>query len=139
MKRNNLPDAPKLKDPRLATKSNYVLIASMLLGAFLTVSGALFLFAPHAGTAVFGMSVGDTASLRVVGVRQLAFGLVIALLALRGDTHSLAMVLFIGALVPAVDGLVVWQGVDLATSLRHFVAVPVSLGLGASLWRGRSA
>jgi hypothetical protein len=119
--------------------TRYVLVASGFLGGFLAVSGSLFLVAPRTGLALFGLTAGDEELLPAVGVRQLAFGLVILLLALLREVRALSVVLLVGAAVPAVDGLVVWRAVGSGASMRHLAAVPVCAALGVALRRGSRA
>jgi hypothetical protein len=119
--------------------TRYVLVASGFLGGFLAVSGSLFLIAPRTGLALFGLTAGDEELLPAVGVRQLAFGLVILLLALLREVRALSVVLLVGAAVPSVDGLVVWRAVGSGASMRHLAAVPVCAALGLALRRGSRA
>jgi hypothetical protein len=116
----------------------YARVGGGAIGAFLTVSGALLLAAPAAGLAVFGLSEGGDGLLPAVGVRQFAFGLVILLLAVLREPRALAVVLLVGAAVPAVDGWLVWLSAGPMAAVRHLLAIPACVGLGALLWQGQT-
>lgn len=109
---------------------------SALLGLFLCATGALFFAKPEFAVSLFGVDSSHMADLPLagaIGARQLALGLAIVALALRGENKSLGMLLIIGSLVPVVDGYIASGEQGMAAGLRNWATAPVSLLLGIIL------
>lgn len=116
----------------------YARLAGLAFGAALVACGVLFLLVPPAGLWLFGLPDGDERLLALVGVRQVAFGLTMLLLAALRESRALAILLLAGMVVPVVDGIVVWLSTSPVAALRHLGAIPVQLAVGLTLLRGRS-
>ena len=72
----------------------------------LTLLGLLFVLAPRLGAAVFGIAAPDgpgAAYLVAIGLRDIAFGLYIAALALLAERRAVGIVLAITVLIPTGD------------------------------------
>lgn len=111
---------------------------SLLLGLGLIFIGLRFLLAPRAGAEGFGVFLPPTdtqyAFHYAKGIRDVFSGLLLALFAGLGYDRSLAWVLLLGALIPAVDLSVVraQPTASLALAMPHLVAIGLLLGLAAS-------
>jgi len=92
----------------------------VLVGLFLLMSGVLVLFVRPAAEALFDLHGGNSISgnplASAVGIRQLAIGSMIILL----------------ALVPLADFLSFSGQIGVVSALRHGGTVPLVAGLGAS-------
>jgi hypothetical protein len=107
-----------------------------LLGLSLVGFGLLFLVAPRTGADLFGLPALTDPAPALIGIRQIAFGAALALLACRGDARSLAAVLLVSGIVPVVDAVVVVPREGWLRALPHLGAVPVCLFLA---WRAGKA
>lgn len=109
------------------------------VGGLLAANGVLFLVAPDVGLQLFGLPNESPHLLPpLLGVREIAFGLAILVLARSASVRALAAFLLIGAVVPVVDAVVVIRTTSAIAALPHLVAVPVCVGLGVVLWRRRT-
>jgi hypothetical protein len=113
---------------------------SLLLGLGMVFIGLRFLLAPRAGAEGFGVFLPPTdtqyAFHYAKGIRDVFSGLLLALFAGLGYDRSLAWVLLLGALIPAVDLSVVraQPTASLALEMPHLVAIGLLLGLAASFF-----
>lgn len=105
-------------------------------GVFLIVSGLLILFLPNAAGTLFGISNIEqlkTPMALAMGTRQLAIGLMIAILALSNKVKALGIIMVIGAIVPLTDFFVFSVSIGWISALRHAAPVPLIAGLGIYL------
>ena len=82
----------------------------LALAAGMLLIGAVFVFAPRSGAALFGVPAPEgpgEAYLRAIGFRDLALSLYIAALALCGSRRSLGLLLGLTVLIPACDVVLV--------------------------------
>jgi hypothetical protein len=113
---------------------------SLLLGLGMIFIGLRFLLVPRAGAEGFGVFLPPTdtqyAFHYAKGIRDVFSGLLLALFAGLGYDRSLAWVLLLGALIPAVDLSVVraQPTASLALEMPHLVAIVLLLGLAASFF-----
>jgi Domain of unknown function (DUF4267) len=131
------PEASARSGDRLPVRSltTWIVLAPAI---GLTLLGLLFILAPRLGATIFGIEAPEgpgIAYLVAIGLRDLAFGLYIAALALFSGRRAVGLVLAITVLIPAGDiALVIaHRGVS---SLGHLLLHAAS-GLymaGASLW-----
>jgi len=106
-----------------------------LLGLSLAAFGSLFLIAPRTGSELFGLpNLADPAP-ALIGIRQIAFGIALVLLAARGDSRSLAALLLVSGIVPVVDAIVVIPREGWLRAMPHLSALPLCFFLA---WRARS-
>jgi Domain of unknown function (DUF4267) len=76
------------------------------LGGGFVVLGALFVIAPQAGAALFGIPAPTEpaeAYVRAIGFRDIAFGISIAALALRSSPGALSILLGAMVIIPLCD------------------------------------
>lgn len=105
-------------------------------GVFLIVSGLMILLLPNSAGALF--DIEDIEKLKepvalAMGIRQIAIGLMIAVLVLTNQIKALGFIMLIGGLVPLFDFLVFSPSIGWMSSLRHGATVPLILGLGIYL------
>ncbi len=97
--------------------------------------GSLFILAPRAGAALFGIPAPEglgLAYLRAIGFRDLALSLYIASLALLSTRRALAIVLGLTTLIPLCDTALVAHAIGLS-SPGHLALHGASALLFASL------
>ncbi len=102
-------------------------------GVFLVVSGLLILLLPNSAGVLFDIKDIDTLKepmALAMGIRQLAIGSMITLLALSNQLKALGLIMLIGALVPLTDFIVFSASIGWVSSLRHAAPVPLIFGLG---------
>lgn len=105
-------------------------------GVFLIVSGLMILFSPNGAGILFDIT--DIEQLQTpfalaMGIRQLAIGLMITILALSAEVKALGIVMLIGSIVPLTDFIVFSSSIGYVSALRHAAPVPIILGLGVYL------
>jgi hypothetical protein len=127
----------------MSTNSPVARFLSLFPGTFLIVSGALLLFAHEAADVVFGMqgenALQNSPLVSAMGIRQLAIGCMIVLLALSRQSKALGLVMLVGAIVPLADFVMFAPTIGWVSSLRHAAPVPVILGLGIYLLSAQTA
>jgi hypothetical protein len=112
------------------------LFLAALFGLFLCLTGLVFIISPAGAVAAFGIDPSHMADLPLapaVGVRQIALGLAVFLLALRRQSSSCGSVLLIASLVPLADFMIAGQAFGYTSAVHHLVTVPMSLVLGLIL------
>src|SRR3712207_2523320 len=113
------------------------------LGVVFIGLGLLFLLAPHAGAALFGLPAPDGSGfgyLPAIGLRDLAFGLYILILSFTATRRILGLIFAATVVIPVGDVIIVAaeRGSDATLSLLlHGVSGAVMAG--ASLWLLRTA
>jgi hypothetical protein len=113
------------------------------LGAAFIGLGLLFLLAPRAGAALFGLPAPDGSGfgyLPAIGLRDLAFGLYILILSLTATRRILGLIFAATVVIPVGDVIIVAaeRGSDATPNLLlHGVSAAVMAG--ASLWLLRTA
>ncbi|MET4084224.1 uncharacterized protein YjeT (DUF2065 family) [Pedobacter sp. UYP30] len=108
----------------------------LLPGFFLIISGLLILLAPDAAGKVFDITDSDKLKepfALAMGIRQVAIGLMIVALALSNQIKALAIIMLIGAIVPATDFFFFRPTIGAFSALRHVAPVPLIAGLGIYL------
>ena len=127
----------------MSTNARVGCFLSLFPGVFLVVSGALLLFAHAAADVVFGLqgenALQNSPLVAAMGIRQLAIGCMIVLLALLRQSKALGLVMLVGAIVPLTDFVVFAPMIGWVSSLRHAAPVPVILGLGIYLLSAQPA
>ncbi len=100
--------------------------------------GALFLFAPRIGAAVFGLAAPESEGfgyLPAIGLRDLAFGLYLLILSFTATQHSLGLVFAATLVIPLGDLVIVAaaRGFDaILNLLLHGVSAAVMAA--GSIW-----
>jgi len=102
----------------------------LLPGAFLVVSGAMLLLTLQTAQVVFDLKDLDNPLALGLGIRQLAIGAIIVMLALSRQVKSLGLVMVIGAIIPMSDFFIFSPVIGWVSALRHLAPVPLILGLG---------
>jgi hypothetical protein len=106
-------------------------------GVFLAL-GILFILAPRAGAGLFGLPAPEGAAhgyLPAIGLRDLAFGLYLALLAFLGSRRTLGFVFAATLVIPLGDLALVGFARGLDAPLPLALHAVSGLGMaGASLW-----
>ena len=108
-----------------------------LAGVFMLL-GLLFVFAPRAGAALFGIAAPEGPGLSYVsaiGLRDLAFGSYLAALARLSTPRTLGVVLGLTVLIPAGDIIIVFleRGLESPKHLLLHAGSGLVMGLSA-LW-----
>ncbi len=117
------------------------LILAGLLGLFIGLAGAALIASPFNAVQAFGIDPSHMADLELapgMGVRELALGLAIIVLALMRKARALGAVLLIGSIVPIGDFAIAGKALGYAAAARHLITLPFSLSLGLVLV-GRSS
>ncbi len=117
---------------------------ALVLAAVFLGLGGLFILAPRAGAALFGLPApeGEAAFawLAVVGLRDLVFGLYLVVLALVATPRALGAVLGTTVLIPLGDVLIllIVRGGEVAAGhlLVHLASAGVLAGAAALTLRG---
>jgi len=112
------------------------------LAAVFVALGLLFLFAPRLGAALFGIPAPDGIPLfylPAIGLRDLAFGLYLAALALRSTPRTVALILFLTVLIPFGDIVLVAivRGIGSPYLLVHGLSAAALAFTGAWLLRAK--
>ncbi len=119
------------------TKTSIILVISYLPGLFLVISGLLLIFAPTTADALFGhkgmSSIDDNSLAASLGVRQLAIGLMIVILAIFRQVKALGLIMIVGSIVPLVDFIAFYPIAGLLSTMRHVVVFPIVLVFGIYL------
>lgn len=102
----------------------------LLPGVFLVVSGSMLLLASKSAEVLFDLQNLDGTLALAMGIRQLAMGSIIVMLALTRQVKALGLVMVIGAIVPMSDFFIFSPIIGWESALRHLAAVPIILGLG---------
>ncbi len=114
------------------------LILAGLFGLFLVATGAVFLVSPQVAVGSFGIDASHMADLPLapaMGVRQIVFGLIFLVLALRREAAALGTALLLGAAVPVADWLMASKALGYSGAIRQLITLPVFLLLGLILVR----
>jgi hypothetical protein len=114
------------------------LIIAGMFGLFLSAMGAWMLTSPFNAIQIFGIDPSHMADIAIVpamGIRQLALGLIVLALALRGKAGALGTALLIAAIVPVGDFLVAAKAFGASGAVRLLAPAPFFLGLGLILVR----
>lgn len=109
-----------------------------LLGVFVSLVGLALIVSPFNAVQAFGIDPSHMADLELapgLGVRQLAIGLTIIVLAFMRKAKSLGALLLIGSIIPLGDFAIAGKAFGYAASLRHLITLPFSLILGLVLVR----
>jgi hypothetical protein len=118
---------------------------ALVLAAVFLGLGGLFILAPRAGAALFGLPAPEgeavvIAWLAVVGLRDLVFGLYLVVLALLATPRALGAVLGTTVLIPLGDVLIllIVRGGEVAAGhlLVHLASAGVLAGAAALTLRG---
>jgi hypothetical protein len=116
---------------------NTVYVVSALIGVFLVVSGTTLVFFKPVADVIFGVSGSASMVLdplsSEMGIRQLALGLIIFLLAVFREKNALGITMTIGWLVPLLDFVEFSHTIGVVSALRHGIPVPIVLGAGILL------
>ncbi len=110
--------------------------AVMALAAVFVALGILFLAAPRLGAAIFGVPAPEGEALvylPVIGLRDLAFGLYLAALALTAGRRAVGIVLAITVLIPLGDMILLGLTRGLAPQLALHALSGLAVG-GVALW-----
>ena len=132
--------SPTSAPERLSRRDPRAWIVLGFSGTFLAL-GVLFVAAPRAGAAVFGLPAPEGAGLgyvRAIGFRDLALALYLAGLALLASRRALALVLALTVLIPACDVALVATVIGLSSP--GYLALHGAAGLafaGLAWWVGR--
>ena len=105
----------------------------LIPGVFLIISGLLVLFASNGAAALFDMNDIETFKTPfafAMGIRQIAIGLIITVLAYSEQIKALGIVMLIGSIVPISDFIIFGNAIGWVSSLRHAASVPMILSLG---------
>ncbi len=108
----------------------------MGLAAVFIGLGILFLVAPRLGALVFGVAAPEGAALvylPVIGLRDLAFGLYLAALAILASRRTVGIVLAITVLIPVGDMILLALTRGLAPQLALHLLSGLAVG-GVALW-----
>ncbi len=114
------------------------LILAGLLGAFISLVGLWLMTSPFNAVQAFGIDPSHLADIALapgLGVRNLALGLIILVLALMRNARALGTVLLLGSIVPLGDFAIAGKALGYAAAARHLVTLPFSLALGLILVR----
>jgi len=119
----------------LSAPSTWLVLA--LSGVFILL-GLLFLFAPRAGAALFGIQAPDgpgLAYVTAIGLRDLAFGLYLLALSRLSTARAIGVVLGLTVLIPAGDVVLVWsaRGLEAPGHLMLHVGSGIVMAAG-SIW-----
>ena len=114
-----------------------------LVAVAIIVIGALYVSWPRAATRSFGLPLPEDGPniawwLRLKGVRDIASGLIVLVMMVWGGSRTVGIVLFVAALIPIGDMLVILAAKGSATSafgmhgltalLMILAAVPLTMG-----------
>ena len=114
-----------------------------LVALAIIVIGALYVLRPRAATRSFGLPLPEDGPniawwLRLKGVRDIASGLIVLVMMVWGGSRTVGIVLFVAALIPIGDMLVILAAKGSATSafgmhgltalLMILAAVPLTMG-----------
>ncbi|WP_018343193.1 DUF4267 domain-containing protein [Cytophaga aurantiaca] len=116
-----------MKNPKGLKNAQYL---CLFPGIFLIVSGSMLLLTAEAAQVIFDLQDLDSTLALAMGIRQLAMGVIIVMLALTRQLKALGLVMIIGAIVPITDFFIFSPIIGWVSALRHALAVPVILGLG---------
>ncbi len=116
-----------MKNPKGLKVAQYL---CLFPGVFLIVSGSMLLLNMQAAELLFDMQDLDTPLALALGIRQLAMGSIIVMLALTRQLKALGLVMVIGSIVPISDFFIFSPVIGWASALRHAASVPIILGLG---------
>ena len=108
----------------------------LLPGIFLVVSGTALLLFPNAAAAIFDVPAPqllENPAFLAMGIRQVAIGLMIVVLAGANQIKALGLIMLIGAIVPLSDYFIFAPSIGQISALRHAGPVPVIFGLGLYL------
>jgi hypothetical protein len=117
------------------------LVLAALLGAFLSVVGVALIASPFSAVQAFGIDPSHMADIALapgMGVRELAIGLTIMVLAAMRNARVLGAVLLIASIVPVGDFAIAGKALGYAGAMRHLMTLPFSLVLGLVLVRKAS-
>ena len=109
-----------------------------LLGVFVSLVGLALIVSPFNAVQAFGIDPSHMADLELapgLGVRQLAIGLTIIVLAFMRKAKSLGALLLIGSIIPVGDFAIAGKAFGYAAAMRHLITLPFSLILGLVLVR----
>lgn len=116
-----------MKNPKRLKVAQYL---CLFPGIFLVVSGSMLLLTAEAAKVIFDLEDLDSTLALAMGIRQLAMGTIIVMLALTRQVKALGLVMVIGAIVPMSDFFIFSPVIGWESALRHAAAVPIILGLG---------
>ena len=116
-----------MKNPKRLKVAQYL---CLFPGIFLIVSGSMLLLSSEAAKVIFDLQDLDSSLGLAMGIRQLAMGSIIVMLAMTRQLKALGLVMVIGAIVPMSDFFIFSPIIGWESSLRHVAAVPIILGLG---------
>jgi hypothetical protein len=108
----------------------------MGLAAVFVGLGAVFLVAPSLGAAIFGVPAPEGEALvylPVIGLRDLAFGLYLAALAVLASRRTVGVVLAITVLIPLGDMILLALTRGLVPQLALHLLSGLAVG-GVALW-----
>ncbi len=114
------------------------LILAGLFGIFVSLVGVALIVSPAGAVQAFGIDPSHLADLALapgLGLRQLAIGLTVVVLAMAREARSLGALLLIGSIVPVGDFAIAGKAFGYAAAVRHLITLPFSLGLGLVLVR----
>jgi hypothetical protein len=108
----------------------------MGLAAVFVGLGVVFLVAPSFGAGIFGVPAPEGEArvyLPVIGLRDLAFGLYLAALAILASRRTVGIVLAISVLIPVGDMILLAQTRGLAPQLALHALSGLAVG-GVAAW-----
>ncbi len=114
------------------------LVLAALLGLFMSLIGVALIASPFSAVQAFGIDPSHMADIALapgMGVRELAIGLMIVVLALMRKARALGAVLLIASIVPPGDFAIAGKAFGYAAAWRHLMTLPFSLILGLVLVR----
>jgi len=114
------------------------LILAGLLGVFISLVGVWFITSPFNAVQAFGVDPSHLADIALapgLGVRDLALGLLIIVLALARKPGATGAALLITSIVPIGDFVTAGKAFGYAASVRHLITLPFLVILGLVLVR----
>ena len=110
-----------------------------VLGLLLVTFGTLLIARPPIGPDLFGFGGGEDgiALMPAIGMREIAFGSALLLLAWRGEQRTLGYMLLVSGIVPIADAIMAWRASGPEKAILHLVAIPVCFLLAIALLRTR--
>jgi hypothetical protein len=120
----------------MAVTSGYIL--SGIIALAIMVIGARFLLAPYVAAAGFGVAIppgtAADAYLSVKGIRDIAFGLIAAILIISQSAHLLGSFMLAAAIIPLADAAIVLRhGGSKATAFGIHGATAVVMVITSAL------
>ena len=106
------------------TQAGWAVRFAYALTVFLIVSGSVFLLLPHAGDQFLGLADpgADGARTGFIGIRQLQYGLLLAVFLWRRNYAAATIVITLGGLIPLADTVVAFSQTGMMSAMPHLGA-----------------